>query len=158
MVAPIRPYLPLGSLRAALLYPADGPPPAPARIEKVLARCGLAHLLARLDEVERWERLLAAGELQRLGIARAILRAPDLVLLDEALGSLDHAAAAELLAVLRRELPGVAILTLAQRADLAPLHDRELRLEPGPDGAVLRPLPGRPRVDLARPLPARGAA
>lgn len=160
VVVPTRPYLPLGSLRAALLYPADGPPPAVARIEEVLARCGLAHLLARLDEVERWDRLLAAGELQRLGIARAILDAPDLVLLDEALGSLDQAAAAELLAALRRELPGVAILTLAQRADLAPLHDRELRLEPGPDGALLRPhpAPSRPLAGLALPLPARGAA
>ncbi|MEJ5233443.1 MAG: ATP-binding cassette domain-containing protein [Geminicoccaceae bacterium] len=158
VVVPSRPYLPLGSLRAALLYPADGPPPAPARIEEVLARCGLAHLLPRLDEVERWDRLLAAGELQRLGIARAILRAPDLVLLDEAVGALDPPAAAELLAALRRELPGVAILTLAQRADLAPLHDRELRLEPGPDGAVLRPVPARPRTDLALTLAARGAA
>jgi putative ATP-binding cassette transporter len=158
VVVPTRPYLPLGSLRAALLYPTDGPPPAPARIEEVLARCGLAHLLPRLDEVERWDRLLAAGELQRLGIARAILRAPDLVLLDEALGALDPPAAAELLAALRRELPGVAILTLAQRADLAPLHDRELRLEPGPDGAVLRPLPARPHADLALTLAARGAA
>ncbi len=160
VVVPTRPYLPLGSLRAALLYPADGPPPAVARLEEVLARCGLAHLLARLDEVERWDRLLAAGELQRVGIARAILRAPDLVLLDEALGSLDQVAASELLAALRRELPGVAILTLAQRADLAPLHDRELRLEPGPDGALLRPqpAPSRPLAGLALPLPARGAA
>ncbi len=163
-IVPTRPYLPLGSLREALLYPADGAPPAPARIEEVLRGCGLPHLLARLDEVERWDRLLAAGELQRLGIARAILRGPDLVLLDEAMGSLDGAAAAELLAAIRRELPGVALVTLAQRADLAPLHDRQARLDPGADGAVLRPLaaPPRPLPGLAAPLAAsvttRGAA
>lgn len=157
-IVPTRAYLPLGSLRQGLLYPGLGPPPAAARIEEVLARCGLDHLLAPLDRLDRWDRLLSAGELQRLGIARAILRAPDLVLLDEAMGSLDGPAAAGLLAALREELPGVAIVTLAQRADLAPLHDRVARLEPGPDGAVLRAAAPQPRPALAEALPSRGAA
>jgi len=130
--------------------PGRGRPAARPRIDRVLELCGLAHLSGQLDRVERWDRLLSAGELQRLGLARALLRAPDLLVLDEALASLDGTAAAALLGVLREELPGAALLLLAQRPDLAPLFDRVARLEPAGAGAVLRVEPPAPRPPLVR--------
>jgi putative ATP-binding cassette transporter len=158
VIVPSRTYLPLGSLREGLLYPAESVAPPAGRIDRALQLCGLAHLAGQLDRVERWDRLLSAGELQRLGLARALLRAPDLLVLDEALASLDGSAAATLLAVLREELPGAALLLLAQRADLAPLFDRVGRLEPEGAGAVLRLEPPAPRPPLLlEPVLARSA-
>ncbi len=159
-IVPGRTYLPLGSLRDGLLYPGEADPPPDGRIAAVLRRCGLPDLVERLDRVERWDRLLSAGELQRLGLARALLRAPDLLVLDEALASLDGTAAAALLAVVREELPGAALLVLAQRADLAALFDRVGRLEPVPGGAgaLLREAGPTPRSPgLVEPLLATGA-
>ncbi|MCL6607517.1 MAG: ATP-binding cassette domain-containing protein [Geminicoccaceae bacterium] len=158
VIVPSRTYLPLGSLREGLLYPAAAAPPPAPRIDRVLELCGLAHLSGQLDRVERWDRLLSAGELQRLGLARALLRAPDLLVLDEALASLDGTAAAALLGVLREELPGVALLLLAQRPDLAPLFDRVGRLEPAGAGAVLRVEPPAPRPPLVREPVLAGSA
>jgi vitamin B12/bleomycin/antimicrobial peptide transport system ATP-binding/permease protein len=44
---PQQPYMPRAKLRDALNYPHDDTPPDPARIEKILAACGLAHLVSR---------------------------------------------------------------------------------------------------------------
>ena len=72
------------------------------------------------------------------------------MVLDEALASLDGSAAAALLGVLCEELPGAALLLLAQRADLAPLFDRVGRLEPAGAGAVPRVEPPAPRPPSVR--------
>ena len=49
--------------------------------------------------------MLSLGEQQRLGIARAMLQAPDYLFLDEATASLDEPAEAALYALLQERLP-----------------------------------------------------
>ena len=55
--------MPRGTPRDALDYPHDDTPPNPAHIEKILAACGLTHLVPRLDEEQRWDVVtLTTGE------------------------------------------------------------------------------------------------
>lgn len=128
LALPQRPYLPLGTLRGALAYP-DAPDSSPdATMREVLAACGLGHLADRLDDVDAWPFRLSGGEQQRLGFARALLKRPDWLLLDEATAALDEAAEGALYAELFRRLPRTGIVSVAHHARLVALHDRVLAL------------------------------
>ena len=58
---PQRPYFPLGSLRSALLYPHPDNTIDEAAVKEILIRCGLGHLIVRLDETEQWGALLSGA-------------------------------------------------------------------------------------------------
>src|SRR5437764_8556086 len=90
----------------------------------------------RLDEIAHWNRMLSLGEQQRLGIARAILHAPDFLFLDEATASLDEPAEAALYKLLKERLPNVTIISIGHRSTLAAFHKRGLML--ARDGDVFR--------------------
>ena len=89
---PQRPYLPLGTMRQALLYPQSDSSTDKVDLPRVLKRCGLGHVAGRLDEEERWDRILSGGEQQRLGFARLLINPPDIVVMDEATSALDEAS------------------------------------------------------------------
>jgi vitamin B12/bleomycin/antimicrobial peptide transport system ATP-binding/permease protein len=59
---PQRPYFPLGTLRIALLYPHPEQEVPEEKIRDTLMRCGLEHLIPRIDETEQWGSLLSGGE------------------------------------------------------------------------------------------------
>jgi putative ATP-binding cassette transporter len=137
MFMPQRPYLPLGTLRAALAYPA-----APKRFPKsemtaALERCGLEHLSSRLDEVERWDRVLSGGELQRVAFARLLLHKPGWVFMDEATAALDDDSQTSMMHLFRDELAGSTLISIAHRAGLDVFHDRTLKLIKSAAGARL---------------------
>jgi putative ATP-binding cassette transporter len=140
MIVPQRGYLPLGSLKGALLYPEPDLAASDAELADVLERVGLPNLAPRLGEVARWDQVLASGERQRLAIARVLLHKPQLVILDDALSGLEAAVQDELLARLKSDLPGAAIVSLGQRPAPHGRHDRQLALMRAGDGAVLVPL------------------
>jgi putative ATP-binding cassette transporter len=129
MLLPQRPYLPLGTLREAVCYPAGPDGFTDASVRAALLRCGLPALAPRLDEAGRWDRVLSLGEQQRLGFARLLLHAPRWVLLDEATSALDEASEAALMRLFEAELAGAAVLSIGHRPGLAAFHHRVLRLE-----------------------------
>ncbi|MBC7634501.1 MAG: ABC transporter ATP-binding protein/permease [Acetobacteraceae bacterium] len=126
MFLPQRPYLPLGTLRAAAAYPAVATAIPDDSIRSALTQVGLAHLLSRLDVEDSWSQRLSGGEQQRLAVARALLAKPDWLFLDEATSSLDPEAELELYGLLKSQLPNTTIVSIAHRQALAPLHDRRL--------------------------------
>ncbi len=73
--------------------------------------------------------LFSGGERQRLGLARAILRKPALLLLDEATAALDEQSEARVLNNLRHR--GVAVLLVTHRVHSRRFGDRILRLSDG---------------------------
>src|SRR5207344_1303992 len=93
---PQRPYIPIGTLRAALWFPARAVASRDAEARAALARVGLPGLRRRLNDEEHWGHVLSLGEQQRLAIARVLLIKPDWLFLDEATSAIDEAEEAVL--------------------------------------------------------------
>jgi putative ATP-binding cassette transporter len=137
MFMPQRPYLPLGTLRAALAYPAAPDAFPEAAMRAALTRCGLPRLLHRLEEAERWDRILSLGEQQRLAFARAVLHKPRWIFLDEATAALDEANQDAMMRLFQHELAGSALVSIGHRPGLDAYHDRTLTLHRAERGARL---------------------
>ncbi|WP_377846563.1 ABC transporter ATP-binding protein/permease [Bosea sp. UC22_33] len=134
MLLPQRPYLPQGSLRAALAYPAEEGAYDDAAIRAAMEKVKLGHLTEKLDEVDLWGQRLSGGEQQRLAVARALLSKPDWLFLDEATASLDEKLEGEIYATIDRELPHTRIVSIGHRATLRAMHDAIVTMEPNADG------------------------
>ena len=129
MALPQRPYFPIGTLTAAVTYPAEPGTFGAEELSEVITAVGLPALAGRITEEAHWNRMLSLGEQQRLGIARAILQAPDYLFLDEATASLDEAAEAALYRLLNARLKRTTIVSIGHRSTLAAFHRRGLVLE-----------------------------
>ena len=131
------PALPLDVRRFLTL----GTPATRERLVAVLARVGLAEALLR-----RQMRALSGGELHRALLARALLREPDLLVLDEPLSGVDVSGQLELYALIDRirEETGAGVLLVSHDLHLVMARtDRVLCL----DGHVC--CAGRP-LEVAR--------
>ena len=124
MLVPQRPYFPLTTLAGAITYPAKAGTFDEARLVDALTAVGLSRLAPRLAEEAHWNRMLSVGEQQRLAMARALLYAPDYLLLDEATAALDEPAEAMLYRLLQERLPGTAIISIGHRSTLGAFHRR----------------------------------
>lgn len=142
---PQRPYLPLGALRDALLYPGGDDAVCDDELKSLLRRCGLAHLANRLDADENWSSVLSGGEAQRIGFCRALLARPDILILDEPTSALDEPSQIRMMELLDEELPHATILHVAHRPGLERFHTREI--------AIVRKDPARPGSIVNRPSP-----
>jgi vitamin B12/bleomycin/antimicrobial peptide transport system ATP-binding/permease protein len=141
MLLPQRPYFPVATLAAAITYPARAGTFDDARLADALTAVGLPQLVSRLDEEAHWNRMLSLGEQQRLAAARALLHAPDYLLLDEATASLDEVAEAQLYRVLQDRLKGTAIVSIGHRSTLAAFHRRRVDVIVGQGANQARDVP-----------------
>ncbi|QWG17638.1 ABC transporter ATP-binding protein/permease [Bradyrhizobium sediminis] len=128
MMLPQRPYFPVGSLRGAVEYPGKEGTFSAGQIGSALDAVGLPGLASQLDEHAHWNRMLSLGEQQRLGLARALLHAPQYLFLDEATASLDEPSEAALYQLLRDKLPATTIISIGHRSTLDAFHQRNVVL------------------------------
>jgi putative ATP-binding cassette transporter len=129
MVLPQRPYFPETTLANALSYPTAQAFDDATLIE-ALGAVGLSSLTGRLHEEAHWNRILSLGEQQRLGVARALLQAPDYLFLDEATASLDEPSEARLYGLLHTRLKDTTIVSIGHRSTLHEFHRRHVTLKP----------------------------
>jgi vitamin B12/bleomycin/antimicrobial peptide transport system ATP-binding/permease protein len=130
MLLPQKPYIPIGTLRAALTYPAPSDRFDDATLRDVLDATMLSGLVSELDVDDIWSQRLSGGEQQRLAIARALLAKPDWLFLDEATTAMDETMEAKIYQVLSDRLPQTAIVSIGHRSTLQKFHKRRLEMQP----------------------------
>ena len=98
----------------------------PPRVLAALEQVGLAH------RADHRPGQLSGGEQQRVGIARALVANPALVLADEPTGNLDSRSAADVLAILDRlHIDGTTIVVITHSEEVAARASRRLRIADG---------------------------
>lgn len=112
------------------------PEASPEQIASAASAAGLDALIARLPEglaTRTGERGLAlsAGERHRIAIARALLRQPDVLILDEPTAALDEETERVVALGLRRALPHATLIVITHKPALAEMADHVIRLEGG---------------------------
>jgi vitamin B12/bleomycin/antimicrobial peptide transport system ATP-binding/permease protein len=136
-VMPQRPYVPLGTLRRAVTYPASPQSVNDEVVRQSIEDVGLGHFMDRLDTDEPWDQVLSGGEKQRLGFARMLIQNPDVVVMDEATAALDSASQDRLMRLVLERLPAATLVSVAHRVELEAFHTRKLVLEYADGGAEL---------------------
>jgi putative ATP-binding cassette transporter len=137
---PQRPYIPLGTLRQVISYPAPPDAYPQAAYAEALGDAGLPELLVHLDADDNWAQRLSGGEQQRVALARALLAKPAWLFMDEATASLDPESEEALYKILKQRLPGTTIVSIAHRPTVAAFHDERLvfkRAVPGEPGRLV---------------------
>ncbi|MBV9352160.1 MAG: ABC transporter ATP-binding protein/permease, partial [Mycobacterium sp.] len=122
------PYVPLGDLRAVVVYPNSADDFSDDTVRDVLAKVALAPLGNRLDEEQDWAKVLSPGEQQRIAFARILLTKPQAVFLDEATSALDEGLEFALYQQLRSELPDCVVVSVSHRPAVEQHHQRVLKL------------------------------
>lgn len=134
LVLPQRPYLPNGTLRAAVSYPSEPGAYSDDEIRAALEAARLPQFVDRLDDTDMWSQRMSGGEQQRLAVARALLAKPDWLLLDEATAALDEKLEGEIYRAIAEKLPKTTVISIGHRSTLMDLHKRHLNMEPAADG------------------------
>ncbi len=134
---PQKPYLFSGTVRSNLLY---GKPDATdeelwTALQVAQAADFVAAMPGGLDApIEQGGTNVSGGQRQRLAIARALVRRPDVYLFDDSFSALDVATDARLRAALAPHTRQAAVIVVAQRVSTIRHADQIVVLE---DGAVL---------------------
>lgn len=99
----------------------------PMTPEEALARVGLA------DRMDHFPAQLSGGEQQRVAVARAVAKRPELLLCDEPTGSLDSENGVKVLEAIAEVAADVAATTMivSHNADVAAMADRVIRFRDG---------------------------
>jgi putative ATP-binding cassette transporter len=148
MFMPQRPYLPLGSLHAAVSYPAEPERFESAEVSTALERVGLDYLVPSLEREQRWDRDLSLDEQQRLAFARLLLHQPRWVMLDDAMAALEEDHRQLMLSIFEDELADAAVISIGRSPAHNGFYSRVLHFRRLSEGAV----PLRPRSCPAPPV------
>ena len=157
MFVPQRSYLPIGSLRDNVTYPAASKRFDDDAVCTALDRVGLGHLIPALDREKRWDKELSPEQQQRLVLARVLLHRPQAVFFDEIMSAFDDERDLLTLSIFERELADTTVVNIGGGLAHHSFYNRTVRLIrlSGGAGMSLRPRPRLVAVQTRpRPQPA----
>lgn len=124
-----RPYMPIGTLAEAILFPDRMYDVANINLEELLTNCKLKNLIPRLNEQATWSEQLSPGEQQRIACARVLLQKPDWVFMDESTSMMDVLTESYLYQFIKTTLPNCSIISVGHRPSLEKEHDIVINME-----------------------------
>ncbi|WP_427115901.1 ABC transporter ATP-binding protein [Pseudarthrobacter scleromae] len=133
-LVPQRPYLFSGTVRSNLLY---GKPDATEdELWTALEIAQAREFVERMDEgldapISQGGTNVSGGQRQRLAIARALVKRPELYIFDDSFSSLDTGTDARLRQALKRSTAGATLVIIAQRVSSIVDADQILVLDDG---------------------------
>lgn len=134
---PRQPYMPIGTLREAICYPASTNACGEAMLHSILELVELTSLVPRLDQVETWEQVLAIDDLQRLAFARLLVHRPAWIFLQEATDALGVEGERAMLDILQKELPKATVIAIDNHAANTGYYVRALHVTKSDGYAVI---------------------
>jgi vitamin B12/bleomycin/antimicrobial peptide transport system ATP-binding/permease protein len=137
MYMPRTPYLPPGTLREVLAYPAAVASFATPDFESALDRVGLSRLSPLLDTAKRWERELSEDEQQAVAFARISLHKPPWLVIDEVFETLEDATYERVADIITNELDQTGLIHIDRDDPHDPLFTRKLHLVRDPEARTL---------------------
>lgn len=120
------------TVRKNIAFPLENIGTSPADTEAAIDR--VAHALGIETLLNQYPRQLSGGDQQRVSLARAMVRTPDIYLMDEPLGTLDAEHRLELRAFIRRQqlsLSITAIYVTHDQEEAMSLADRIVVMDGG---------------------------
>ncbi len=139
MLLPQKPYIPIGSLKAAVTYPSQPEQFDDAAVREVLTAAQLDHFIDKLHVEDIWSQCLSGGEQQRLALARAFLAKPDWLFLDEATAAMEESMEAKVYETLAERLPNTTFVSIGHRTSLTRFHERTLAMHPAGTTGLFTP-------------------
>ncbi|APX02483.1 ABC transporter ATP-binding protein [Arthrobacter sp. QXT-31] len=133
-LVPQRPYLFSGTVRSNLLY--GKPDATEEELWHALSTAQAEDFVRRMEggldaPVSQGGTNVSGGQRQRLAIARALVKRPELYIFDDSFSSLDTATDARLRQALRRDTAGATLVIIAQRVSSIADADQILVLDGG---------------------------
>lgn len=126
LFVPQKPYMPIDTLRKALLYPGLERKITDQEIIETLGLCQIEYLVPRLNEIGDWGKFLSLGEQQRIAFVRILLQKPEWLFLDEATSALDDDNQDLVYGLVTKYLPNTAIISVGHRKNIANYHNQKL--------------------------------
>jgi subfamily B ATP-binding cassette protein MsbA len=138
-VVPQEPLLVRGTIRENILLGLDGGPDMDLAIDRALGLAHAAQFVAALpkgldNELGEGGSGLSGGQRQRLAIARALMRDPSVLILDEATSQIDAESEAQISAAIDEFRRGRTLVAIAHRLSTVRSADRIVVMD---DGAIL---------------------
>jgi putative ATP-binding cassette transporter len=128
MYLPQKSYMPIGTLKEALLFPDHVNKVSDDELVKLLKMCDLPQLTSRLNDISLWSEQLSPGELQRVAFVRVLLHKPDWVFMDESTSALDIPHEKMLYELIAKHLPKTSIVSVGHQPSVEVFHDHQIDL------------------------------
>ena len=130
-----------GDVQSNVTYGSEGRPNEKEEIFKALSISSAESFVSDKDGQEkafvaRGGANFSGGQKQRLSIARAVYKKPEILIFDDSFSALDYKTDKELRAALKKEMRGVTVLIVAQRIGTIMDADRIVVLDEGKISAI----------------------
>ena len=119
------------SLRGLLAYPSPDDAYSDAAYEEALLSVGIDRTVFNhhLDHTCAWSSILSGGEQQQIAVARAVLRNPDVLFLDEATSAVPKDVEEKIYTGLKKKLPNATFFSIAHKETVYKFHKKVVRLD-----------------------------